>query len=153
MVRLNNRGLKTKGELERFLSAELDLDGYESEPLRWWQERSKKAYPTLAGLAFTVFSIPVMSSECERAFSRAGKIVTDERYQLKADQLLKSWLVSGLINRDKAWRVMSEIEQLALLNQNQGQRQQHFKSLAAASDNSSDLTWRLIPHIPPAAAR
>ena len=114
--------LRTRGKLERFLLAELDIEGYENEPLRWWQERGKKVYPTLASLAFTVFSIPAMSSECERAFSRAGKMVTDERYQLKADiieadQLLKSWLISGLIDRNKAWRVMSEIEELALFEQ------------------------------------
>ena len=110
------------------MSAELDLDGYESEPLWWWRERGKKEHRTLAGLAFTVFSIPATSSECERAFSRAGKMVTDDRYQLKADiieadQLLKSWLYfSGLINRNKASRVMSEIEQLALLEQNRRQQ-------------------------------
>ena len=63
----------------------------------------------LAGLAFTVFAIPATSSECKRAFSRAGKIVTDDRYQLKAHQLIKSWLVGGLINRNKAWRVLDEI--------------------------------------------
>ena len=89
--------LRTKGELERFIQAELDLKGFESEPLRWWQELGKKEYPTLAGLAFTVFSMPAMSSECDRAVSRAGKMITDDRYQLKADiieanQLLKSWL-------------------------------------------------------------
>lgn len=72
--------LRTKGELERYLQAELNLEGYYGELLRWWQEIGSKKYPTLAGLAFTVFAIPAMSAECERAFSRAGKIVTDDRY-------------------------------------------------------------------------
>jgi hypothetical protein len=65
-----------------------------------------------------------MSAECERLFSRAGKMVTNDRWRLKADiieaeQLLESWLVSGLINRDTAWRVLSEIEQRAFEQQQQ----------------------------------
>jgi len=64
--------------------------------------------------------MPAMSAECKRAFSRAGKMVTNDRYQLKADiieadQLLKSWLISGLIDRQKVWRVLHEIEESALL--------------------------------------
>ena len=75
----------------------------------------RKAYPTLAGLAFIVFATPAMSSECERAFSHAGKMVTDDRYQhkadiLEADQLLKSWLIDGLIDRTKLRRVLDETE-------------------------------------------
>jgi hypothetical protein len=54
--------LRTKGEFERFTQAELDLTSYKHEPLRWWQERGKHDYPTLAGLAFTVFAMPAMSS-------------------------------------------------------------------------------------------
>jgi hypothetical protein len=116
--------LRIRGEFDRFTQAELDLTAYEHEPLRWWQERGKHEYPTLAGLAFTVFAMPAMSAECERSFSRAGKMVTDDRYCLRADiieadQLLKSWLVSGLINRETAWRVLDEIEQQALLEQQQ----------------------------------
>jgi hypothetical protein len=117
--------LRRRGEFERFLQAELDLEGYENEPLRWWHERGKELYPILAGLAFTLLSMPAMSSECERSFSRAGKMVTTDRYSLKADiieadQLLKSWLVSGLINRETAWQILSEVKQQALLNQHQG---------------------------------
>jgi hypothetical protein len=29
--------LRTRGELERYLHAELNLNGYYGEPLRWWQ--------------------------------------------------------------------------------------------------------------------
>lgn len=47
-------------------------------------------------MAFDLFSIPGMSSECERAFSAAIRMLTDDRYNLKydiieADQCLKSW--------------------------------------------------------------
>ena len=111
--------MRTRGKLGRFQEAELDLKKYREQPIRWWQEVSKKEYPTLAGLAFTVFSMPAMSAECKRVFSRAGKMVTNDRYQLKADIIeadhLKSWLISNLIDRQKAWRVLHEIEESALL--------------------------------------
>ena len=65
-----------------------------------------------------------MSSECERVFNRASKMVTDNRYQLKADvieadQLIKSWLAGGLIDRNKAWQVLDEIQQQHLLESHQ----------------------------------
>ena len=56
-----------------------------NEPLRWWRERGELLYPTLASMAYDLFSIPAMSAECERAFSLAKKLITDERYNLKAD--------------------------------------------------------------------
>jgi hypothetical protein len=112
--------------------------------LRWWQEVGKKEYPTLAGLAFTVFSMPAMSSECERAYSRAGMMVTDDRYQRKADiieadQLLKSWLAGNLIDRRKALRVLNEIEQSSLLERHL-QRPAQSESPAASSNTSDDLS-------------
>jgi len=108
LVSKERERLRRKGELKRYLQAELNLDGYYGEPLRW-QEIGNKEYPKLAGLAFTVFAIPAMSAECERAFIRAGKMVTNNRYQLKADiieadQLIKCWLAGGLIDRNKAWQ-------------------------------------------------
>jgi hypothetical protein len=36
-------------------------------------------------IAYDVFSIPAISSECERAFSAAKKLVNKQRYNLKTD--------------------------------------------------------------------
>jgi hypothetical protein len=36
-------------------------------------------------MAYDLFSIPGMSSKCERAFSSALRLVTDDRYNLKQD--------------------------------------------------------------------
>lgn len=52
-------------------------------------------FPTLAKLAFKLLAIPGMSAECERAFSQAKRMITDERFNLKqdvieAEQCLKS---------------------------------------------------------------
>ena len=43
-----------------------------------------------------------MSSECERAFSQAKKLITDERNRLgpatiEADECLKNWITTGLV--------------------------------------------------------
>lgn len=72
MAAQERQRLRARRELEMFLEAELDLIGYKNEPLRWQQEVGKEAYPTLAGLAFVVFSMPAMSSECGRARRQDG---------------------------------------------------------------------------------
>jgi hypothetical protein len=103
-----------ESELDRFMTAYHDITGYEERPLVWWIERGEPLYPTLAGLAFTLFAIPGMSAECERAFSQAKKMVTDERYCLKADvieadQCVKSWLKSQLVDGSATWRILGEV--------------------------------------------
>jgi hypothetical protein len=102
-----------KGELERFMSDSLEtlitaiIDGkitrrsMVDKPLRWWRECSKHLYPTLAAMAYDLFSIPVMSRECERTFSAGKRLITDHRYGLKndiieADQCIKSWFKHGI---------------------------------------------------------
>ncbi len=71
-------------EYDRFMLND-DIDET-TEPLKWWRERQTQ-YPILSRLAFDLFSIPGMSSECERVFSAAKKIVTDERNQLSAETI------------------------------------------------------------------
>ena len=53
-------------------------------------------------MAYDLFSIPGMSSECERVFSQAKKLITDERNcfapeTIEADECLKNWINSGLL--------------------------------------------------------
>jgi hypothetical protein len=103
-----------ESELDRFMTTHHDITCYEERPLLWWIERGELLYPTLAGLAFTLFAIPGMSAECERAFSQAKKIVTDERYCLKADiieadQCVKSWLKSQLVDGSATWKILKEL--------------------------------------------
>jgi hypothetical protein len=92
------------------------------EPLRWWRERGEHLYPTLASMAYDLFSIPGMSSECERAFSSGKRMITDDRYSLKsdimeADQCLKSWFKNDVADGQAA-----------------------FTSIAAADDEIVDIT-------------
>jgi hypothetical protein len=119
-------------ELERFLSDAIDITfieqvkehgaivtkarTYATQPLRWWRERGSALYPTLSTMAFDLFSIPAMSSECERAFSHAKKLITDNRHSLnvdtiEADQCLKSWLRSGIVDGEEAWQILEQVEQ------------------------------------------
>jgi len=53
-------------------------------------------------MAYDLFSTPGTSSECERVFSQAKKLITDERNRLgpatiEADECLKNWITSGLV--------------------------------------------------------
>jgi hypothetical protein len=100
-------------EFDRFMDAtaeELSSAGYLNRPLAWWREHGEKMFPTLSILAYNVLSMPGMSAECERVFSQAKRMVTDERFNLRADiieaeQCLKSWLISGLVDGSEAWKI------------------------------------------------
>jgi hypothetical protein len=89
-------------------------------PLDWWRQRGESRYPTLAKMAYDLFSIPAMSAECERVFSNSRKMITDERYSLKvdiieADQCLKSWLKQQLVDGAATWQILaSQIQQTEL---------------------------------------
>ena len=70
--------------------------------LQWWIDHEAD-YPTLAKMAFDFFSIPAMSSECERVFSQSKKTITDERNRLgtntvAAIECQKHLLRSGLLD-------------------------------------------------------
>jgi hypothetical protein len=52
-------------------------------------------------MAYDLFSIPVMSSECKHTFSASKRMITDHRYSLKndiieADQCIKGWFKHGI---------------------------------------------------------
>ena len=54
-------------------------------------------------MAYDLFAMLGISSECERAFSAAKRLITDNRYCLKcdiikADQYVKSWLKNGVVD-------------------------------------------------------
>ena len=74
-------------------------------PLQWWihkLEAHPNQFPTLGRMALTLFSAPAMSAECERVFSRAKQLITDERSRLRpatieANELQKDWLRKGLV--------------------------------------------------------
>ena len=100
-------------ELDTFMEGYIDIRGYESKPLTWWKEVEEARYPTLARVAYDLFAVPGMSAECERAFSRAKKMVTEERHSLRADIIeweprLSSWLISGIVDGTQVWTSLQE---------------------------------------------
>jgi len=106
--------LERERELDDFQKASIELGGYRKQPLRWWIEKGSVLWPTLARLAFDLFAIPGMSAECERVFSQAKKMVTEERYNLKADvieadQCLKSWLRNNIVDGSAMWRTLEAV--------------------------------------------
>jgi hypothetical protein len=128
--RLQQSQLK-KTELDRFMNDSLDTSitttmNYQivkhsliNKPLRWRRERGEHLYPTLAGMAYYLFAIPAMSSECERAFSSTKRLITDQRYSLKsdiieADQCVKSWFKHGVADGEAAFTTISAIDHLAM---------------------------------------
>lgn len=74
---------KLTSELDEFMArtnkADLDVE----DPLEWWV-RHASDYQILSKMAFDLFSCPAMSSECERVFSQAKRVITDERNRLNS---------------------------------------------------------------------
>lgn len=86
-------------------------------PLTWWiqeLEHNPTRFPILGKMAIDLMACPAMSSECERVFSRAKQLVTNERSKLSAEtieanELQKDWLRKGLV---LSWLVPSERAEL-----------------------------------------
>lgn len=75
-------------------------------PIDWWKEESQQeAYPDLSRWAIDILSIPAMSDEPERLFSRAGNTLDKGRVQLlpetvQALECIKSWTLQKVGNED-----------------------------------------------------
>lgn len=70
-------------------------------PLQWWRD-NQSTYPNLSQIAFDVFTIPAMSSECERAFSKASCTISACRSNLSQEiieggEVLRSWINAGVV--------------------------------------------------------
>lgn len=101
--------------LTTIVNGQITRSSYSNEPLRWWRDRGEDLYLTLAIMAYDLFSIPGMSSECERAFSAAKRLITNYRYSLKtdiieADQCVKSWFKYGIADGQAAFTSIANVE-------------------------------------------
>jgi len=56
--------------------------GWHEDPLAWWNDR-KSLYPRLFILARKRLCITATSVPCERLFSKAGHVITDQRSRMK----------------------------------------------------------------------
>ncbi len=72
-----------------------------SNLLQWWRGH-QSTYPNLAQMAFDLFDISTMSSECERDFSKASYTISAFRSNLLSEiveggETLRSWISVGII--------------------------------------------------------
>ena len=58
-------------------------DGSFGDPLEWWKRNHQLKYPYLARLARLYLAVPAMSPPPERIWSRASRILTCKRDNLK----------------------------------------------------------------------
>jgi hypothetical protein len=66
--------------MARITTANLEVE----DPLGWWICH-RTDYPILSKMAIDHFSYPAMSSKCERIFSQAKHVITDERNHVNLD--------------------------------------------------------------------
>jgi hypothetical protein len=95
---------RVQDKYDRYCSQPLIRDC--EEPIQWWLTEGKSRYLYLAKMALDLLSIPAMSDEPERIFSRLGWMISDRRNGLQystiqAVQCLYSWDHEGLINLRK----------------------------------------------------
>jgi hypothetical protein len=55
-----------------------------TDVVEWWRVNESK-FPRLARMAFDILSIPAMSDDCERAFSKGGKLFGTQRHNMGAE--------------------------------------------------------------------
>lgn len=87
-------------EFERYL---MQPSVTTDKPIEWWSTVGCIDYPYLSKMALDMLSIPAMSDEPERLFSRLGHMVTKHRNHLKpqtieATQCLQSWAKAKIID-------------------------------------------------------
>jgi hypothetical protein len=85
-----------KSEFESYVDVTDPIKETKSfDPIAWWQSVAED-FPTLHLYALDTLSCPAMSTECERAFSSAKKLLVPERNALSMDiieacECLKTW--------------------------------------------------------------
>ena len=90
---------ETADKYEKYIK--LSPQGELENPILWWRDNEFR-FPNLAQMAFDLFAIPAISSECERVFSQTKLLITDKRNRLsdltiEATECLKHWLQVGVI--------------------------------------------------------
>lgn len=68
-------------------------------------------------MAFDLFGCPAMSSECERAFSKAGNVLNTQRPWLSAEMgeaqlLIASWIKSGIITPEMGEKLLMGVDEI-----------------------------------------
>ena len=96
-------------ELDKYLADPLVLSSDKTVHEWWCQLEQLTRYPLVSKMAIDNYSIPAMSSEPERIFSRAKLTVSDQRNSLKGETIevlecLKSWFRLGIFTENDLHR-------------------------------------------------
>jgi hypothetical protein len=75
---------KCQDEINKYLSE--SVIPLSDCPIQWWRE-NKNMYPNMFKLFLKMSNIVVTSVPCERAFSKAGSIITDRRTRLETTKV------------------------------------------------------------------
>lgn len=67
----------------------------------WWESYGIIGEP-ISQMAWDMIAIPAMSSECERVFSSAGRLITPVRNRLKEDVIEASECLSAWYKQESA---------------------------------------------------
>jgi|SRR5271163_624960 len=91
--------IPVQDEYEHYCAQYPDNDGDVANPIQWWIDHQRR-YPNLAKLAFDVLSIPAMSAECERVFSSASHLLSDNRNNIDAKTIeacecQRQWIINN----------------------------------------------------------
>ena len=105
------KGLQKSGYQRRSAVMQDEYDRYYTQnqvedcetPIEWWRTIGREQYPHLAQMAIDLLSIPAMSDEPERIFSRLGQMITKRRNHLEqstiqATSCLYSWDKNKIID-------------------------------------------------------
>lgn len=85
---LNTRTIRADSDIEvvdeyvKYINKDRDEDV--RNHLQWWRDH-QSTHPNLPQMAFDLYAIPAMSSECERGFSKASYTISARRSNLSND--------------------------------------------------------------------
>lgn len=90
----------TSSTLEMRKYCESPLAPLDSDPLLWWKTR-ELIFPNLSKIAKKKLSVVATSVPSERAFSKAGQLVSDRRSRLKAKNVKEILFLNSNLDRFK----------------------------------------------------
>ena len=95
---------RSQDEYKLWSGINLTMIPRDTNPYDYWGSQ-EALMPRMAKFAFDILSIPAMSTECERVFSGAKLMITDQRNRLKEDiieasECLNRWYKAGLLTMD-----------------------------------------------------
>jgi hAT family C-terminal dimerisation region len=95
---------QSEDEFQQWIATPAIADTAQCSNLLRWHFKNQDSYPTLHQLALDTLIIPAISTECERVFNSAKKLLTPMRSCLKEDiieatECLKAWWDCGMISQ------------------------------------------------------